>query len=82
MFLPCHPVGKNLADLTVQVVPSAVYFLEAGFFVHGAFHTFLGRHAGNRAVVRHELDRARRIEGTARRAQNIQPVPAQRFIQR
>ena len=47
IFLPCCPVGRNLADLTVQVVPSAVYFLEAGFFMHGAFHTFFGRRAGN-----------------------------------
>lgn len=75
-------MGKRLADLAVQVVPGAVDFLEAGFFVHGAFHAFFGGRAGNRAVVRRELDRARRSEGTARRAQNIQPVPAQRFIQR
>lgn len=80
IFLQYCPLGKNLADLAAQVVPSAVYFLEAGFFVHGAFHTFFGGRAGNRAVVRHELDRARRIEGTARRAQDIQPVPAQCFI--
>ena len=47
MFLPYRPIGRNLADLAVQVVPGAVYFLEAGLFVHGAFHTFFGGRAGN-----------------------------------
>ena len=37
----------DLPGLTVQVVPDAVYFLEAGFFVHGTFHTFFGGRTGN-----------------------------------
>ena len=69
MFLPCHPVGKNLADLTVQVNEGDVLGTsQSGTNKKIAFLN-LARDIGliNRAnrdaknIVTHNLDLARQL---------------------
>lgn len=72
---------RDLANVSIHVEPGAAHLLKARQLVHAALHPLLRRGARHRPVIRNELHRAGGVKGAARRAQNIQAVPADIILQ-
>ena len=78
---PQEARAGKLADVTVHVEPGAAHLLKARQLMHAALHPLLRRNTRHRTVIRNELHRTGYIKRAARRAQNIQAVPADIVLQ-
>ena len=84
VLAPCMRQGRRepeLADVAIHIEPGAAHLLKARQLMHAALHPLLHRGARHRTVVGNELHRAGRIKRAARRAQNIQAIPADIILQ-